>query len=91
MGLTGSKIEVGLSVFPNPSSGTFSLLADGLKEGVVQLCVRNAQGALVFSKPVDVKAGVVYQELDLSGLSPGWYFGELITSGRSIPFKLVRQ
>ena len=69
-----AKSEGYLSVYPNPSSGTFQVIMNNENlKGAANINIVDTKGNIVFTKPIEVNSGInmyVIQEL----LSPGIYY-----------------
>ncbi len=71
-------------IFPNPSSGIFTLQMNGSS---AKICVRDVMGRCVFQK--DCKSETL--EIDLSAQSKGIYFLEVLAEGKREVKKIVLQ
>jgi hypothetical protein len=81
----GSSIQA----FPNPSSGLFTLIMDGI-EGMVQLSVLDIRGREIISQSVNAAGRTTYY-LDLSGYATGIYTLRTQSVLGSGTLKLVRE
>jgi len=70
-----------ISVFPNPSSGLFTVTVGS--ESVDHIQIRNVQGQLVYEKNCAYSPSSTTIQLDLSDLNSGLYFMELIGTSQS--------
>ncbi len=76
-----------LKVFPNPSSGKFTLLSDILFSGA-NIVVTNTLGQVVYRESgVYGTAGII----DISAVQPGLYFMEIYQDGERQRIKLVKE
>lgn len=71
-----------LALYPNPNDGRFTVVADGLKDAVVQVEVIDATGRMVHQQSVPTQAGQLKLQMALD-LGPGAYMARL-TDGRSV-------
>lgn len=88
------KIETlaNLVVFPNPSSGIFSLYAnftDNIKTATIE--VYNISGTLVHTEAVFCDSPKLVRQLSLTKLSPGYYFVRIIAANKVLSTKLLIQ
>lgn len=68
-----SVFEPGLTVWPNPSKGEFSVAGYGLSGRDLTLTIIDAQGRLVISKPVTAANGTILERIDVAHLPAGIY------------------
>jgi len=85
VGIPGAlAAPVRVSLFPVPSDGHFTLLADGLAGTHVELRVLDATGRTVAQERIAVQAGELRHPLHVQA-APGRYFVELLhAAGRSV-------
>jgi hypothetical protein len=85
-----AELQLGLSVYPNPSNGTFTLkLNDGFKAGT-QVTVFDAMGRSVYSRELNGTAvNAQSATIDMGRQTPGVYTLELRTSKGNAQQKLV--
>lgn len=62
-----------LSVYPNPSNGYFSILADVRQANEYEVLFHNLQGQMVYSNKISLAAGVHHLPVSASHLSSGMY------------------
>ena len=85
-----------LKVFPNPTTSTTTITWQGQSHGSYQLQLFDAQGRQIVPPVSSTKNGE--WELDMRGLAPGIYFGQLVVaeerpfgSAQGKSFKVVRE
>ncbi|MBI2271306.1 MAG: T9SS type A sorting domain-containing protein [Bacteroidetes bacterium] len=81
---------LGVSIFPNPSSGELNLTFLDHRLENVQLKIESLAGQLLLDEPVNCKTGVVHK-IDISGFSSGMYLLKLIDQQRVITRKILIQ
>jgi hypothetical protein len=72
------KNETFLSVFPNPTKGSFNLSYTGSK-GTLYLKLRNLTGAVVYESIEETTTGNFIKQINLNSIAPGIYFIEVRT------------
>jgi hypothetical protein len=86
-GEEGIAIERGVSIFPNPSRGEFTLSLD--LKGLVSVQVFDAQGRLVHTEAFNAQSGTTNKTLDLSNMAKGTYLLKVNNSGAALTELLV--
>jgi len=80
VGISGVEENFLVTVFPNPSDGSFMVeLLNGQMAAVVSLCVTNTLGQEVFSSVEKITVADWKKEIDLSDDARGIYFIEIKT------------
>ena len=74
---TNPDMSLGLTVYPNPNTGLFTVEHVGTDYGKAQLSVFDMNGRMVYMKNVEVLSGPAYYHVDLSGLANGMYVVKL--------------
>lgn len=77
------NVELGFSLFPNPSEGQFSLEWANAAEGDYRLWIQDAQGRIVFRRTISTQAGDQSWEFD-SNLGAGVYFVQVQAPNGSV-------
>ncbi len=67
----------GISVYPNPSNGKFSIFLENQSAGEIHIRITNAAGQLIASYK---ESNTKNPEVDLSGVKKGLYYIELISN-----------
>lgn len=76
----------GFDVFPNPTSGKFTITVDANESGSVRIRLYNLLGLIVYSEMLESAAGVNLYDFDISGFDVGIYlleFSMFNSSGKS--------
>ncbi|MCB0481241.1 MAG: T9SS type A sorting domain-containing protein [Flavobacteriales bacterium] len=77
-----------VSVYPNPSNGSFSLNMKNVDAGNYSLEIKNVVGQSVYSKSVDV-SGVYSENIELNNVEAGVYFLTISNNGSDNTLRLV--
>ncbi|RYE22391.1 MAG: T9SS type A sorting domain-containing protein [Sphingobacteriales bacterium] len=80
-----------VSMYPNPTSGKFTIGFNNNKAGEVKIRVSNVTGQQLLSEVYKEQAGSHSLELDLGGRARGVYFVELEANGIKTTRRLVLQ
>lgn len=79
LGVEDEELVTGINVFPNPSTGSFSLNLNLVKKADVAITVTNAMGQLVYSESKQsIATGQHIYNLDLSAYANGMYMVNVI-------------
>jgi hypothetical protein len=79
-----------LSIFPNPSSGIFTISTSGYPTDDIILKVHNILGELIFQKKdLPTANGELHQQIDLGNPPKGVYFLEIVAGTRRETKKIV--
>ncbi len=76
----------GFDVFPNPTSGKFTITVDANESGSVRIRLYNLLGLIVYSEILEAANGVNLFDFDISGFDVGVYLLEFTftnSSGKS--------
>jgi Secretion system C-terminal sorting domain/NHL repeat len=81
----------GLSVFPNPNSGTFTIHGslNSITDGTASMIVMDMLGKVVYNKDVMTQKGILNTQVTLSGISNGIYFLKICSQNQSITYRLM--
>ena len=90
VGLREFNLSDGLSVYPNPSNGLFTLDIQLPGQERLSLILRDVRGQLIHTEGVTVN-GVYRDNLDFTGLAKGVYYLQVQSERESIIKKLVIQ
>lgn len=85
LGLSENGIEQ-LSIYPNPTSNSSTIYSSIIGESYAQVTIYDGTGRAILS--TRIKNG---EDINMSDLSPGTYFGVLFTNEKQQHFKLVKK
>jgi PKD repeat protein len=76
-------------IYPNPSTGIFTLRIEGLsaERATVEIC--NLLGKVVYANNTDVYNGAIFNEIGLSNTGSGVYFVQVKAKDKTITRKIV--
>jgi len=92
VGIANNVANSGISIFPNPSSGAFTIEMDNGQLSIdnYQLSIYDLLGELVFSsEPLPIAIGTTNYELDLRSKAKGIYFITVTTDDKTVTQKLI--
>ena len=83
------KAEYAFSIYPNPARNQLTIQFDAinLKEAILR--ISSLDGAVISTKPLDIKRNNVSEVISLDGISVGLYIVELIGQDLRISDKLI--
>ena len=87
-GLSGHEVAASLLIFPNPSSGTLSMVCHGIADGAAILAITDRSGRTVFQDQLAVLRGVVVRTFQLA-LPAGGYVVSVVNSGQRCDQSLI--
>ena len=90
-GIGENDLNVGVSVFPNPNNGTFTVKLSSVSHEVVKLRIRSIVGESVLSEEQLTVNGEFIKTIDLSKFAEGIYFLILENNNKVITEKIVVQ
>jgi hypothetical protein len=90
VGLENVESVEGVSIFPNPSNGLFTLNIETLERENFNVTVRDAQGREVFTENLNVN-GKYRNDLDFTSFAKGVYYMQIQTETESTVEKLIIQ
>lgn len=79
----------GMTIFPNPNNGLFTLQADFVREEDATVSIYNLEGQLVYSISINNFVGRLNQNIDLGDISTGIYLVRLQSESSTFVKKLV--
>ena len=80
-----------LSVYPNPTAGNATVVFGTEAEGKYTINVLNARGQVVYSKTATSMIGENTHAIDISELSSGLYFINLLEESGMRSLRLVKR
>lgn len=80
-----------LSIFPNPTTGMFTVSYDIPDNQNVFVEVINGFGQSVYAEMADEKSGHISKSIDLTGFSKGMYLVKIISGNKSVIAKIIVQ
>jgi len=78
-----------VSVYPNPSNGSFTVQTNSLVNDVISIQVVDITGKIIYTEPVSLTIGKNSFDINLSGLSSGYYQVNLRKGNSVITKKLM--
>lgn len=81
--------EVGVSLFPNPNNGTFTINVSGYENNAFTLNVVNAIGQVVYAQPVDINSNEFTETISLENVTPGMYQVNLSNASHNINYSII--
>jgi PKD repeat protein len=89
--IADNDLNVGVSVFPNPNNGTFSIKLSSDKNEKVKIGIRNIVGESVLSEEEISVNGEFIKTIDLSKIAEGIYFLVIENNNRVLTEKIIVQ
>jgi hypothetical protein len=86
-----STILYGFEIFPNPTTGEFTVRFEMLRKQDMNLIVRDMLGKTIFSEKLDGFSGAYSKPLDLTQNSKGVYIVELTSQNQSVHKRVIVQ
>jgi uncharacterized repeat protein (TIGR01451 family) len=77
------------TIYPNPASTAFKAIINSDATGAANMEITDISGKSVFTKEINVVKGIQTLPVDISQLSPGFYFVSFNQNGKSQTQKLV--
>jgi len=89
-GISENKTETGISVYPNPAGGVLNLIITNW-ENQIELQIIDIRGRIVYKELLNNIPYKFIHKVDISALSRGVYFVELVNSKRFVIKKIILQ
>ena len=89
-GISENRTETGISVYPNPAEGVINLIITN-EENHTTLQIISISGEIVYKESLDNLPREFIHTVDVSALSRGMYFMEMINNKRFIIKKIILQ
>jgi hypothetical protein len=90
-GIGETDLNVGVSIFPNPSNGTFNVKLSSESNEVVKLSISSMVGENIFSAEQINVDGEFIKTIDLSNFAEGIYFLTIENNNKVLTEKIVVQ
>jgi len=90
-GIGENDQNIGVSVFPNPNNGTFTIKLSSTKNEKLRLSINSIVGESVYSEEQITVNGELLKTVDLSSFSEGIYFLVIENNNRIVTEKIVIQ
>lgn len=88
----GNSLQLsGLSFYPNPSDGRFSLDFESPETGDLQIRILDAQGKQVYQEVLPGFSGAYHKQIDISTRPSGLYFLSLSQNGKVASKRIVME
>jgi subtilisin-like proprotein convertase family protein len=91
LGTKDNARQLGIAVFPNPSTGLFTLTVDNAQRGAVALRVTDALGRTVAARQLSKGTAALSHPLDLGKLAPGVYQLHVALPDGTVVQRLLKQ
>ena len=85
------KSITNLLVFPNPSTGTFTVQYSSKEKFTASVIVRNMMGVIVYTIPQKQYYGSLQEKINISGKPKGIYMVEIVSGEKRITTKILIQ
>jgi murein DD-endopeptidase MepM/ murein hydrolase activator NlpD len=83
--------QTSCKVFPNPSSGVFTVLYNAKEKFTASIVVRNMMGQIVYKGTSKEYYNALQERIDISGKTKGIYLVEITSGGKRITKKVLIQ
>lgn len=90
-GISDAGSDLGVSIFPNPNSGTFKLKISGVDKEIISYSIRNSIGEQVIAEEQLHLSGTYEKTIDLTAFSEGIYFLTIRKGDTRITEKIILQ
>ena len=77
-------------IYPNPSSGMFTLAFNLLENEYVRLKVYNVMGEIIYLENLNHKDKIFRKQIDISGFAGGIYYLSLNYNNKTIGKKIIK-
>ncbi|MEJ7912534.1 MAG: T9SS type A sorting domain-containing protein, partial [Chitinophagaceae bacterium] len=89
--INSSVSTTGFAIFPNPTTGVFTIALSNLKAPQVDIEVLTANGGVILRKTAKVTGTSMRTEVNLGSRTPGLYFVKVTSAGVSNMGKIIVQ
>jgi hypothetical protein len=83
------EVEGGVSLYPNPNSGAFTINIAGLENNAMTLFVSNSIGQVVYTKTIDINSNDYTEYISLDNVTPGMYQVTLSNEAQNLNYSIV--
>ena len=90
-GIDDAGSDLGVSIFPNPNSGTFKLKISGVDQEIISYSIRNSIGEQLIAEEQLHLSGTYEKTIDLTAFSEGIYFLIIRKGDTRITEKIILQ
>lgn len=77
-GVKYNKLDIGFSIYPNPTNGLFEIKLTSIAHKTYQLKLYNVSGQLISEEEMNVRIGENSKNMNLVGIEKGIYFLSII-------------
>ena len=88
-GIADEENSNGLQVYPNPNSGTFTIVLNSMEKATYQLELRNVLGQLVYSETLSNFNGRYSKDLNVSEYGKGIYMMNVVSGDTKMTQKVI--
>ena len=89
VGMEEDALNQSLSIYPNPTSGNFTVTFTASSSMNVELTVLDLQGQVIYNNALGSVSGDVKEAINLNDIAAGMYFVELKVNDSKITRKLI--
>jgi hypothetical protein len=83
------SFETSVALYPNPSTGEFTLQLNGYENTNFKMSLYNASGQLIYNKPLIVSESSHTEFMDLSNVAKGLYHLKLVSTHNTITYPVI--
>jgi len=77
-------------ILPNPTSGEVTIISDNILNEPVEISIRSATGLVVHEERINTMQAEFFKTIDLSSLSPGFYFAVIKNGACRTHYKIIK-
>ncbi len=82
-------VEGGISLYPNPNNGAFTVNIAGLENNAMTLTVMNSVGQVVYTKNIDINSNNYTEYISLDNVTAGMYQINLSNENQNLNYSIV--
>ncbi len=83
------SFETSVALYPNPSTGEFTLQLNGYENTNFTMSLYNANGQLIYNKPLIVSESSHTEFMDLSNVAKGLYHIKLVSTHNTLTYPVI--